>query len=123
MGGGPSDRSEPGRPARLACGNGSLPRRGREVSIRAGRRCARLLRSGAHVGSAGAMGSGAGQYERARTAWTSDDGPELSLNWPGVAPQERPSAVVKDLFVERQALSRRIEELRSSATAAGGLLL
>jgi len=63
------------------------------------------------------------QYEHARAAWTSDDGPELSLNWPGVAPQERPSAVVKDLFIERQALSRRIAELRSSATAAGGLLL
>lgn len=63
------------------------------------------------------------EYQRALAAWDRNDDTELALNWPHVAPHERPSAIVKDLLVERAALSRRVEELKSSARAAGGPLL
>jgi len=63
------------------------------------------------------------EYQRALAAWDSNEDTELALNWVYVSLQDRPTAVVKDLLVERASLSRRVEELKSSATTAGGPLL
>jgi tetratricopeptide (TPR) repeat protein len=61
------------------------------------------------------------EYERAAAAWAPAYRDDLAITWTSMS-SGRDAAPVKDLFVSRAAVFRRIDELTRSRTADGGAL-